>query len=975
MINLQSLKDHKLLTSIKDSKVFKSLKDSIPCEQLAQVAANVSGKLGKQLSNLSSKLMTFADVAQQTASADADAGAGAGADAGASTNATAESAAASTATAPPPPSPPPPPPPQCHATATEPHSQQEVGFTPDRRMLSTDGVYISHSGWMEYRAMSAAEIEAANLDRINLLRRLMPTSQENFDRYAQPLITAMIELCMMLPAAEYQHGAEVGGLVKHNLQVALNCIDTVKNCLLISPSVKEQVEQQMMQQKLQQVRAEREQAARKRRNARSPCASAGAGAGTNPSLSLSLSPSTSAWVNEFGYGDTLARKLETIENCRNDLALTGELWYCFDATGNDDKELIKKRYKQQHSLVLATNEQLHDNAYRLLTEREQKFCLCLAVMLLSFAHDLGKLMYDLEIMVDGGPLDKIHHYNPNLGTLAELIASTHSTRVYMRHIANRGLKHEQGGLALGIHLLSRYCPETYAFINQGFMFHQLTTDSEPLPKLVLQSDFFCAQADNFFSLRTSLSTGSLISNLALEALATRIIEGVLPNQNLSEFYFIPKTTLLVNSSRTLALLELLLNELHFGNLGATPLADGKLFTNYLRNSTITANTCRTKENSIFAYYRIVTTEDLVIVRGVELNINLDMAAAVIQRVRALKNDLYDHATTIPKAEPKTKTAPETDADPDPTAQAEPAATAAATAATAAAAAATATAPDLSTTTTAAPTTDDAATVATAAGDETGAVAGAVASADAKTAAGIDSRGSGGGSTSAATDTDDAVLSQALDTKVEISYLSTADQSFAQLELVALQQLYLQGPDFSTKYKEQIAAQFREANAAAKIEFDFAKMHLHFNIGVPKVREVIEHYGSNVPLKTLLPNIANFNTKVDNCFLPNRIVIHGGAMLNHLKHDGSLFDLEIDAYYEFNTADFKAFLKKWNIIRDHHNRAELSGTGKGPQRKPTMQSMASADKAEAEALAAAEAALAADGYTDEVADALIDDLLN
>lgn len=110
----------------------------------------------------------------------------------------------------------------------------------DRYQLCTEGMTVCANGWERYKVHSEAELLEFNLGRINVLRRSLSCSNEEFNFYVVPLIKSMTRYCLIVPASEGHHDAEVGGLVKHNLQIGIAALELMNQSrtIRISDSVR-----------------------------------------------------------------------------------------------------------------------------------------------------------------------------------------------------------------------------------------------------------------------------------------------------------------------------------------------------------------------------------------------------------------------------------------------------------------------------------------------------------------------------------------------------------------------------------------------------------------------------------------------------------------------------------------------------------------------------------------------------------------
>lgn len=90
---------------------------------------------------------------------------------------------------------------------------------------------VNYTGrYRQFPVIPVNEIAGLVQGKIDVLKRLLASdaSAETVALYLDPLLTAMIRICSVLPASEYYHDCNVCGLIDHNLKVAIFALTEFK---------------------------------------------------------------------------------------------------------------------------------------------------------------------------------------------------------------------------------------------------------------------------------------------------------------------------------------------------------------------------------------------------------------------------------------------------------------------------------------------------------------------------------------------------------------------------------------------------------------------------------------------------------------------------------------------------------------------------------------------------------------------------
>lgn len=113
--------------------------------------------------------------------------------------------------------------------------------------------------------------------------------------------------------------------------------------------------------------------------------------------------------------------------------------------------------------------------------RDQRFIAEIAIIFLSFAHDISKIRTDLDIRAANGL-----KYEP-YQSLTDFIAETKTPYLLLRHLLGRKDDHHKIGLSYGVDMLARYCCNTEKLVSQLFDIRMEINDfSSPLAEIVIK---------------------------------------------------------------------------------------------------------------------------------------------------------------------------------------------------------------------------------------------------------------------------------------------------------------------------------------------------------------------------------------------------------------------------------------------------------------------------------------------------------
>ena len=162
----------------------------------------------------------------------------------------------------------------------------------------------------------------------------------------------------------------------------------------------------------------------------------------------------------------------------------------------------------------------------------------LTIVLLAFAHDLGKLVTDLEIYNDQG-----QRFNPYLETLTNFAEQTQTKYLYLRYISGRGggnynesNSFHQKNVYTGLHLLTTLCHELQVLVYQIFNLDEILLEREhPLNQLISKVDrFTCLMVKN----KANVQFKSIFSAMCVELIKSRLRAAALAQMQLKRIHLL-----------------------------------------------------------------------------------------------------------------------------------------------------------------------------------------------------------------------------------------------------------------------------------------------------------------------------------------------------------------------------------------------------------------------------------------------------
>ena len=475
-------------------------------------------------------------------------------------------------------------------------SGSDMGSEPwDRCQITSEGFNICLSGWERYRVRSVQEILQANTIALGIIQRYttLVSSQSDFKFYISPLMQVMASYCLILPASEGTHDVAVGGLVKHNLQVSLIAIQLLRQSSGFNHTDTNHVSSL----------DERHRAAQEAQATTTTSKSA-ASTGERESADKTADAADAALeAAARKEDDTLARFLAQLKSS----AATGRAFASESHAQRYRALVIKALQRWREELFLSQHGRFN--------HKQLDFLLEVTVLFLCCAHDLGKLLYDVEIVADSGK-----RYNPYAQTLAQFCATERCAYLYVRHIAGRETLHTTHGYVDGCLLLGKFCPQVVALISQLVPVGSLSTAMpSALQKLLDFADAWAASREESEARTGRLFLPTFLNVLLARVVQARLADGYKPNTPESDIFVSGQRLILQTHSRALALFSLWLQEQELGSLEGNFKSDGRLWRRCLVPAHISPLLSRNKD--CYQYFLVTTAEGLVVVRGVDFNLS------------------------------------------------------------------------------------------------------------------------------------------------------------------------------------------------------------------------------------------------------------------------------------------------------------------------------------------------------------------
>lgn len=483
----------------------------------------------------------------------------------------------------------------------------------DRCQITSEGFNICLSGWERYRVRSTQEVLQANTIALGIIRRYttLVSSQSDFKFYISPLLQVMASYCLILPASEGTHDVEVGGLVKHNFQVSLVAIQILRQSSGFNHADTNHVS----------TLAERHRAAQEAQTLFAPESSAATNSTTTNTTTTATGMSTAFAEKREGtdeMADATDAALEAAARKEDDTLV--RFLAQLKSSATTGRAFASESHAQRYrALVIKAlqrwREELFLSQHGRFNHKQLDFLLEVTVLFLCCAHDLGKLLYDVEIVADSGK-----RYNPYAQTLAQFCATERCAYLYVRHIAGRETLHTTHGYVDGCLLLGKFCPQVVALISQLLPVGSLSTAMPPaLQKLLDFADAWAASREESEARTGRLFLPTFLNVLLARVVQARLADGYKPNTPESDIFVSGQRLILQTHSRALALFSLWLQEQELGSLEGNFKSDGRLWRRCLVPAHISPLLSRYKD--CYQYFLVTTTAGLVVVRGVDFNLS------------------------------------------------------------------------------------------------------------------------------------------------------------------------------------------------------------------------------------------------------------------------------------------------------------------------------------------------------------------
>lgn len=554
----------------------------------------------------------------------------------------------------------------------------------DRYQVCTEGVLLCPTGWVRYRACSESEILSQYAGQIHMIRRMLHCSDQDFNVFALPLIKVMIRYCMVLPASESHHDSEVAGLVRHNLQVALKALEFLGMCDIAHgynsvcfTELKER--QQDLQETAELLKSKKgngvdsADSVGTTSDGSSDDAATAAGADAKLAAFARISGSDQEQQKDIPPNTPNLEGLDTLGRCLAQIDLNKAL------SSADDLNQAQQRVM---NIVKLWRQQLNNELQVSFSHDQLTFVVEILVLYCCLAHDLGKLLYDLEVVSDNG-----QRYSPYTETLAQFCERQQSSFLFVRHVPNRQHFHSMVGRADGLILLSFFCPDCLnLFAPVSTLGALILEPDNALNKLISYADG-AAAAQYYQTQPLNMINMPVYLNALVQRLVdARVADGVEPNGEESDLFCFGSDIVIQSQSRAWALLNFWVNEMEFGNLESHIFSSGELLQKNFSLGNI-SSVLRQKE-MVTRFFLVSSPEMAIFVRGIDLQLaaikfeskiritQVALRTPLLQRaMRAIVEALYyqrngapDAATeqasvaTDPASTVATKRIPEYDAD-------------------------------------------------------------------------------------------------------------------------------------------------------------------------------------------------------------------------------------------------------------------------------------------------------------------------
>ena len=297
--------------------------------------------------------------------------------------------------------------------------------------------------------------------------------------------------------------------------------------------------------------------------------------------------------------------LDTLGRCLAQIDLNKAL------SSADDLNQAQQRVM---NIVKLWRQQLNNELQTSFSHDQLTFVVEILVLYCCLAHDLGKLLYDLEVVSDNG-----QRYSPYTETLAQFCERQQSSFLFVRHVPNRQHFHSMVGRADGLILLSFFCPDCLnLFAPVSTLGALILEPDNALNKLICYADgaaaaqYYQTQPLNMINMPVYLN--ALVQRL----IDARVADGVEPNGEESDLFCFGSDFVIQSQSRAWALLNFWVNEMEFGNLESHIFSSGDLLQKNFSLGNV-SSVLRQKE-MVTRFFLVSSPEMALFVRGIDLQL-------------------------------------------------------------------------------------------------------------------------------------------------------------------------------------------------------------------------------------------------------------------------------------------------------------------------------------------------------------------
>lgn len=178
----------------------------------------------------------------------------------------------------------------------------------------------------------------------------------------------------------------------------------------------------------------------------------------------------------------------TLDLCEDEFELEQLAKLSLQGYSQDEQQFLL-RQKSSLNFAVPINKMRTElsNSHPHLSSSQLNFAMQMMCLFAALTHDLGKVIYDLEIFADNG-----EKFNAAVGALADFVERTQTKVLYVRFKESRRLEHNNLILH-GSWLFARECPHSFDFVAHYFNLDQIFgSRTHPVLSIIKSSDILSA---------------------------------------------------------------------------------------------------------------------------------------------------------------------------------------------------------------------------------------------------------------------------------------------------------------------------------------------------------------------------------------------------------------------------------------------------------------------------------------------------